>query len=141
MFKKGNYNDNQQFAEDYKAQATSAFASHVNRLAAPTTRTKLENPPPGSYEVAYSYEKSQSKRMQDTSKPRNRLAYLRQRSFLSSAPRFGKMGLNLPGQLPVDPEVTVSSATYNPKSQPMNAKSERFHSKYFQRFFFQHKKI
>lgn len=121
--------ENRQFAEDYKNQMTSAFASHVNRLAAPTTRTKLENPPPGSYEVAYSYEKSQSKGRQDTSKPRNKLAYLRQRSFLSSAPRFGKMGLNLPGQLPVDPEVTVSSATYKPKSQPVNAKLSLIASK------------
>ena len=36
-------------AEAYKNQMTSSFASHTARLDAPTTRTKLENPPPGSY--------------------------------------------------------------------------------------------
>lgn len=112
----------QQYAEDYKNQMTSAFASHVNRLEAPTTRTKLENPPPGSYEVAYSYERTQSRGGTNLSKPRNRNAYLRQRSFLSSAPRFGKMNVYMPGQLPVDPEVTVSAATYKPKGEQKTAK-------------------
>merc|ERR1711931_99201 len=75
---------------------TSPFASHTTRVGPPTTRTKLENPPPGSYEVAYSYEKTQSKGGTSSSKPRNQQAYLRQRSFLSHAPRFGKMNVYMP---------------------------------------------
>lgn len=110
----------QQGSEVYKNQQTSSFASHTARLDAPTTRTKLENPPPGSYEVAFAYEKTQSKGGQN-SKPRNKQAYLRQRSFLSSAPRFGKMNVYMPGQLPVDPEICVSAASYTPKPENNNA--------------------
>lgn len=106
-----------QNAEAYKNHMTSSFASHTARLDAPTTRTKLENPPPGSYEVAFSYEKTQAKTASTSSKPRNKQAYLRQRSFLSSAPRFGKMNVYMPGQLPVDPEIGVSAASYEPKGQ------------------------
>lgn len=107
----------QQNPEAYKNHMTSSFASHTARLDAPTTRTKLENPPPGSYEVAFSYEKTQNRSCNSSSKPRNKQAYLRQRSFLSSAPRFGKMNVYMPGQLPVDPEIGVSSASYEPKGQ------------------------
>lgn len=107
--------------EAYKNQMTSSFASHTARLDAPTTRTKLENPPPGSYEVAYSYEKTQSK-FANNSKPRSKQAYLRQRSFLSSAPRFGKMNVYMPGQLPVDPEISVSAASYDAKASENNTK-------------------
>merc|ERR1711881_425931 len=101
--------------EEIRPPETSAFASHTERLEAPTTRTRLENPPPGSYEVAFSYQKTQAK-SSTNAKPRSRGAYLRQRSFLSSAPRFGKMNIYMPGQLPVDPEVTVSAASYKPKN-------------------------
>lgn len=106
---------NTQKVEDFRPPETSAFASHTERLEAPAARTRLENPPPGSYEVAFSYEKTQSK-SKSCSQPRSRGAYLRQRSFLSSAPRFGKMNIYMPGQLPVDPEVTVSAASYKPKN-------------------------
>ena len=66
------------------------------------------------YEVAFSFQKTQAKTTTNA-KPRSRGAYLRQRSFLTSAPRFGKMSVYMPGQLPVDPEVTVSAASYKPK--------------------------
>merc|ERR1711881_15449 len=107
---------NMQNVEEIRPPETSAFASHTERLEAPTTRTRLENPPPGSYEVAFSYQKTQAK-SSTNAKPRSRGAYLRQRSFLSSAPRFGKMNVYMPGQLPVDPEISVSSASYEPKAQ------------------------
>jgi len=105
---------NMQNVEEFRPPETSAFASHTERLEAPTTRTRLENPPPGSYEVAFSFQKTQAKTTTNA-KPRSRGAYLRQRSFLTSAPRFGKMSVYMPGQLPVDPEVTVSAASYKPK--------------------------
>jgi len=106
---------NTQMAEVFRPPETSAFASHTERISAPAARTRLENPPPGSYEVALSYEKTQQKNTH-ISKPRSRGAYLRQRSFGSSQQRFGKMNIYMPGQLPVDPEVTVSAASYKPKN-------------------------
>lgn len=104
--------------ETMNKHMTSSFASKTERLEAPTTRTKLENPPPGSYEVAFAYDKTQCAHSVSTSNPRNKQAFLRQRSFLSSAPRFGKMSVYYhENQLPVDPEITVSAASYTPKNK------------------------
>lgn len=105
---------NTQAPEKFRPPETSAFASHTNRLDPPAARTRLENPPPGSYEVAMSYEQTQSKNVIGNAKPRSQNAYRRQRSFLTSSNRFGKMNMYMPGQLPVDPEVTVSAASYKP---------------------------
>lgn len=103
---------NTQAPEKFRPPETSAFASHTNRLDPPAARTRLENPPPGSYEVAMSHEHTQTRNVLGNSKPRSQNAYQRQRSFLTSSNRFGKMNIYMPGQLPVDPEVTVSAASY-----------------------------
>ena len=103
---------NNQKPEKFRPPETSAFASHTNRLDPPAARTRLENPPPGSYEVAFSHEQTQTRNVLGNSKPRSSHAYRRQRSFLTSSQRFGKMSCYMPGQLPVDPEVTVSAASY-----------------------------
>lgn len=72
--------------ERYKKQLTSAFSSLTDRLHSPVAQTLKENPPPGSYEVAHSFKKSQDRRL--TMNPRTKEAMLRNRAFLSSSDRF-----------------------------------------------------
>ena len=49
-------------------------------------KTLQDNPPPGSYEVANSFKKSQDKRHGGI--PRTKEAYKRNRAFISAADRF-----------------------------------------------------
>ncbi|XP_039248162.1 sperm-tail PG-rich repeat-containing protein 2-like [Styela clava] len=72
--------------ERYKKQLTSAFSSLTDRLHSPVAQTLKENPPPGSYEVAHSFKKTQDKR--NSMHPRTKAALQRNRAFLSSSDRF-----------------------------------------------------
>ncbi|XP_076823381.1 sperm-tail PG-rich repeat-containing protein 2-like [Clavelina lepadiformis] len=72
--------------ERYKKQMTSTFASLTDRLTAPVAQTLQDNPPPGSYEVADSFKRSQQKR--GTQAPRTKEAMKRNRAFLTASDRF-----------------------------------------------------
>lgn len=116
--------------ERYKKQLTSAFSSLTDRLHSPVAQTLKENPPPGSYEVANSFKKSQDRK--SSMNPRTKEALLRNRAFLSSSDRFAP-----PRDIVVErPEIDVPGpGTYNdggPKNHValslMVSKDSRFKS-------------
>nr|XP_002131399.1 sperm-tail PG-rich repeat-containing protein 2 isoform X1 [Ciona intestinalis] len=72
--------------ERYKKQVTSTFASLTDRLSSPAPQTLQDNPPPGSYEVANSFKKSQDRR--GNADPRTKEGLRRNRAFLSASTRF-----------------------------------------------------
>lgn len=72
--------------EPYKRHKTANFTSTSNRVAHMCSETYRTNPPPGSYDVADSYTRTYNQRSKAA--PRNREAYLRNTSFLSSAKRL-----------------------------------------------------
>ncbi|XP_030046572.1 sperm-tail PG-rich repeat-containing protein 2 [Microcaecilia unicolor] len=69
--------------ETYKHQKSSAFASGTGRLSVPQVRKDV--PPPGSYDVQESFEKSYGKRQYMP--PRTMVAKRKHGSFLSAVPR------------------------------------------------------
>ena len=74
---------NTQAPEKFRPPETSAFASHTNRLDPPAARTRLENPPPGSYEVALSHEHTQTRNVQKNEKNWSKIKNFAQNHFFS----------------------------------------------------------
>lgn len=72
--------------EKYKKRHTANFTSTSNRIAHVATETQQTNPPPGTYDVVTSYQKSFSKKT--GAAPRTKEAYYRNASFISAAQRL-----------------------------------------------------
>ncbi|XP_069486647.1 sperm-tail PG-rich repeat-containing protein 2 [Ambystoma mexicanum] len=101
------YQVKEKLEEPYKQKKTSVFSSQTRRMKA--IQPPNEAPPPGSYDVCESFEKSQGKRQYRP--PRTTQAKRKHNSFLVAAPR----GLNLaadasiPGPGTYDPLVQSSA--------------------------------
>lgn len=109
-------------------QPTSNFASVINRIPDPPTYVK-EMPPPGSYNVQQSYEKSQVH--VERAKPRSHAASRKQRSFLSAASRFAPARNDTTGAS-ADPDnpgpgaYDLKTTALQPKGGLMVYKDKRF---------------
>ncbi|KAK7112355.1 sperm-tail PG-rich repeat-containing protein 2-like [Littorina saxatilis] len=107
-------------------QPTANFTSVTNRLTEPPNIIK-EIPPPGSYNVQQSYEKSQAHR--EVAKPRTDAANRKHTSFMSAATRFAPVGDN--ANYAVDPEnpgpgTYEAKATLHDKGGLMVTRDKRF---------------